>query len=149
MGNHRGSSRDILCLIGVLSVVCVGTTLLDGSVEAHDEQLMACNHITSKKVGERLLANGLLAEEYDTDGDGKKDVVALSSITGQAPAGGVGEVPHQLFPTFYIIDVDKDGQPDLVYVDVNGDGKCASVRLYEDLNVAPTQIQPGQVGGAL
>lgn len=123
--------------------------LLASVLLVHDTQILNCSGVKkSTKVTEQMLSNGLLAEKYDTNGDGKFDVVALSSMTGTAPAGG-GAVPHQDFPTFYIVDLDHDGQPDHVYVDVNGDGRCESIQLYEDLTVKPSELRPGQVGGAL
>jgi hypothetical protein len=123
--------------------------LLASALAVHDTQILNCSGIRrSIKVDERMLGNGLLREGYDTNQDGKVDVVALSSMTGMAPANG-GPVPHQEFPTFYIVDLNHDGFSDHVYVDVSGDGACESLRLYEDLNAKPSDMRPGQVGGAL
>ena len=127
-------------------------TLLAGALlvtPVHDTQILKCGNITkAAKVNETTSPNGLLAERYDSNGDGKFDIVALSSITGSNPAG-VGEVPHVPLPTFYIMDVDYDGQPDVVYVDKNGDGNCASIVLYQELNGNDPSIKPGQIGEAL
>lgn len=104
------------------------------AMPVHDTQILNCNQIkAATKLREVQLANGLLAEAYDVDGDGKQDVVTLSSITGSNPAGQ-GEVPHEPFPIFYILDRDKDGQADTVMVDKNGDGFCESIVLYQNLN---------------
>jgi hypothetical protein len=122
--------------------------LLVSALAIHDTQILKCGDVRqAKKLNEYVLPNGLLAEHYDTDGDDKKDVVALSSMTSMPSVNGV--VEHAAMPTFYIIDTDHDGQPDLVYVDKNGDGNCTSLYLYEDLNAGPSQIKPGQVGADL
>jgi hypothetical protein len=73
------------------------------------------------------LENGLVMEAYDTDKDGKADVLTLSHDE-------IGS-DHRPFPLFYMIDLDQDEQPDAVYVDREGNGFCSDIVLYEDLTM--------------
>ena len=83
-----------------------------------------------------LESNGLVAEEYDTNGDKKADVIALSHQDG---ATG-----HKENPVFWAVDLDFDGIPDAIYVDKKGLGKCTDIVLYEDLTTPSgiTSIDP-------
>lgn len=80
------------------------------------------------KVGaDRVVdSNGLLLEEYDTNGDGKPDLATLSHIEGNG---------HKKHPLFYIVDRDFDDVPDFIYIDKKGDGRCRDIVLYEDLTI--------------
>jgi hypothetical protein len=74
------------------------------------------------------LENGLVVESYDTDKDGKADLVTLSHDV-------IGSNDHRPFPLFYLLDLDKDEQPDAIYVDREGNGFCSDIVLYEDLSM--------------
>lgn len=107
-----------------------------GIVAAHSDAIVKCEqnikYSQAVKVGEDLIVDstGLYAEHYDTNGDGKFDIVALSQ-TDLADKG------HRRNPVFWIVDLDLDGAPDAIYIDKVGKGRCEDIVLYEDLN-APT-----------
>ena len=98
----------------------------------HQDAIVNCKgnilYKEAVKIGpdQILITSGMYAEHYDTNGDGKFDVVALSTAIG---ANG----DHRVNPVFWMVDLDFDGKPDAVYVDKNGLGKCSDIVLYEEL----------------
>lgn len=134
--------------LGLLGLV---VSLGVSTAYAHPGEIVHCNKgIKAKKVRQvydKTLQNGLYAEAYDTNGDGKPDVIAWSTVYGVEKLtkgkgkGGV-KVLHAPFPTFYLVDIDFDGLVDKIYVDTHGEGNCSDIVLYEDLN------KPGEHGGA-
>jgi hypothetical protein len=81
------------------------------------------DHKKVAKVAEWNYENGLLAESYDTDGDGKVNVTTLSHM------------PHDAHPLFYLVDLDQDDTADQTWIDPIGEGKCSDIVLYEDHNM--------------
>ena len=84
-----------------------------------DKAEAACLQLGKQLGIDASLENGLLAREYDTNGDGKLDIMTLA----HGPNTPV---------LFYIVDENKDDQPDKVYID--RDGNCDLV-LYQDLTI--------------
>lgn len=113
-------------LTGVLlNLLVLGVTPAFGHLMTLD-----CPALEQKKVAKmdngQLLSNGMYAEAYDSDGDGVVDIVTLSHMVGDK---------HDTHPVFYMVDLDKDGQPDQVFIDKVGKGKCSDIVLYEDLTI--------------
>lgn len=113
--------------------------------QAHSTEIVKCgNNIKYSKavfVEDWSLPNGLLAEAYDTNGDGKTDVVALSAIKKTQPTQSGVRVEHNIHPIFWLVDLDLDGEPDKVFVDKKGEGLCSDIVLYKDLT-EPQGIGP-------
>lgn len=121
------------------------------AMPVHDTQILNCNEAVKRsvKIEEFTIQNGLLGEAYDVDGDGKPDIITLSTIAETTPTGGVGAVPHTAYPLFYVIDNDRDGRFDVVLIDKDGQGFCESIVLYQDLNgpVTPNSSRTVPQGG--
>lgn len=104
----------------LLRVVLVCLLMSTGGclqVEARAENPASC--LVGKKMNvPEMLENGLEAQPYDTNRDGKVDMVTLSHPGDK--------------PLFYIVDADHNGSPDAIYIDQNGD---CNLRLYQDLTV--------------
>jgi hypothetical protein len=91
--------------------------------------------------------SGLWTERYDTDGDKRADVIALSPITGYVynwnkedkPDLGVDHAEH---PVMYQIDLNNNGRADVTYVDKGGEGKCEDIQVYEVLEGAKGTTAP-------
>ena len=81
----------------------------------------------------RLLPNGLWAELYDANLDGKPDF-ATYSVTKTFELGDLERefesYPHAEFPILYEIDTDGDAIPNEVFIDVLGKGLCKDVLPY-------------------
>ncbi len=81
----------------------------------------------------RLLPNGLWAELYDANLDGKPDF-ATYSVTKTLELGDLESefesYPHAEFPILYEIDTDGDAIPNEVFIDVLGKGLCKDVLPY-------------------
>ena len=113
-----------VCLLSCLSLFSVSIA------EGHSREITQCkgNIVYKKAIPVKppyiVESSGLVAEEYDTDGDGRTDVVALSHQDGAS---------HKEHPVFWMVDFDKDGDADAVYVDKRGLGKCTDIVLYQDL----------------
>jgi len=86
---------------------------------------------TAKKTGEELFPNGMVAEEYDRDGDGKPDMGVTSTYLGSQIDGDSIVLLHNAMPLFYHIDQDWNGTSDDVQIDVKGDGNCSGLVHYE------------------
>jgi hypothetical protein len=84
-----------------------------------DKAYAECLKLGQKIGVDEVLENGLLGKSYDNNGDGKLDVLTLSHS-------------EESMPLFYIVDENKDGEPDKVFIDRFGD--CALV-LYQDLTI--------------
>ena len=76
-------------------------------------------------IGAAILGNGLVAEYYDRNADGKADVISYSFKTKKG---------HQPFPVYYEVDLDYDTFPDKRYIDVRGNGRCENIFELEDYN---------------
>ena len=74
---------------------------------------------------------GTVSRLYDTDADGRPDLEVLYQITITDLPDIVTETKP--VPLLYIIDEDRDGLPDEVWIDRDGTGLCEDVKLYEDL----------------
>lgn len=93
---------------------------------AHDDVFRTCFNVMPTLITEVIMENGTVAEGYDLNGDGKLDAVVYSSPLS------VSE--HSRLPTFYELDLDGDNEPDALYVDIRGEGKCSDILLYMDYN---------------
>jgi hypothetical protein len=106
---------------------------------AHPENTLYCKLAKQAvMVSEEVLPNGLYVERYDTNKDGKPDIVTLSTVTStkihaEKNGGDTVEVVHAEHPTFYLVDKDFDDVPDVVLIDKGAGGKCADIVLYHDL----------------
>jgi len=98
----------------------------------HQDAIVNCKgnilYKEAVKVADDVLLDptGFLAEHYDTNEDGKVDVVAFSTAIGTR-----GD--HRVNPVYWMVDLDFDGKPDAVYIDKKGLGKCTDIVLYEEL----------------
>ena len=123
-----------LVMVLVLGMWFTLNPLLPLSVSAHSQAITACSKnikITSaKKVAPDRYAEstGLLAEFYDTNWDGRADIVTLSHTDLN-----LGIHWHHANPVFWVVDRNYDGKPDQVYVDRRGQGRCEDIVLYEDM----------------
>lgn len=79
----------------------------------------ACLKLGMKLGVDQVLENGLIGQTWDTNGDSKIDLLTLRH-SEEAPI------------LFYIVDENKDENPDKVYIDRFGD--CNLV-LYQDLTI--------------
>lgn len=77
---------------------------------------------------------GIVSILLDTDDDSQPDLEVIIQL-GPSDTATDATVTHGA-PLFYIIDKDKDGLPDEVWIDRAGTGLCADVVLYEDLRVS-------------
>jgi hypothetical protein len=84
----------------------------------------------AKKIKEHTLENGLDAQIFDVNSDGKPDFV-----TYRFPFSGITDLP-----IFYEVDVDGDNIPDRLYIDILRDGSCDALLLYQDYTV-PGHLQ--------
>jgi len=103
-----------------------------GLAEGHSKAIVDCKeNILYKQavhIGVDLIfeSTGLYVEHYDTNGDGKFDVLVLSHM--------LTATAHAKNPVFWIVDTDYDGEPDAVYIDKKGLGVCTDIVLYQDLH---------------
>lgn len=108
-----------------------------GKAFGHDGEILKCdwNKNISKveKLAEHINPNGTLSEAYDRNGDGNVDIEAISHMLAAKQENGIVVIEHSEHPFLYVVDLDYDGQPDAVYVDKSGVGKCQDIVLYEDL----------------
>ena len=106
----------------------------------HSDAIVQCKgnikYSKAEKIGLDAIieGTGLYAEHYDTNGDGKWDVIALSHTD-------LGTKGHRTNPVFWLVDSDYDGIPDALYIDKQGLGNCKDIVLYEDLNAPTMNIQ--------
>lgn len=118
-----------------VTIAALGVGLLFSAVlaGAHDELITACNkNIKIDKVFPgmvNILENGLVSEAYSLTPGGPTYIEALSS-----PMGGEADA-HQNYPLFYIVDVDLDGYPDHIYIDIAEPGmrppeRCEYIKPY-------------------
>jgi hypothetical protein len=113
----------------VLNLLVFGITPAEGHLLAQN-----CGTFDVKKVAkiaEWNYENGLFAESYDTDGDGKVNVTTLSHPN----RGKWGNDSHDAHPLFYLVDLDQDDYADQTWIDPIGEGKCSDIILYEDHNM--------------
>lgn len=109
------SPKNVRCAATICLVLCLSTVTY------------ACPLPTDWSNGPALSVKeldsvGLVSTLFDTDADGRPDLEVLA-----IPA------PTSAAPLFYIVDEDRDGLPDKVWVDQLGTGLCEDLRLYEDL----------------
>lgn len=103
---------------------------------SHDLEIKKCMKVeTVQKVKEVLNENGTLSEAYDRNGDGKVDIEVISHLLA-AKISDTIEYEHAEHPLLYVVDLDYDGVPDVVYVDKTGTGTCEDIVLYEDLTTS-------------
>jgi len=137
---------DIFVLVVMVGlVVAIRTCVPVGATpaHAHTQEIIACtNNLVVKQaklLSEDALPNGLYVERYDTNADGKTDIVALSTIlSAKWIAPDKVEITHAAHPTFYLVDKDYDEEPDAVYVDKGAGGHCDDIVLYKDLRKPQT-----------
>jgi hypothetical protein len=138
MGYVQGTLRGIWRAVSYLPPVwvLVLNSLLFVQVQpafGHSDAIVNCDqnikYSEAKKVDVDLVfaSTGLYAEHYDTNGDGKFDVVAFSDVN-------LKTLEHKANPVFWMVDRNYDGTPDAVYIDVKGKGQCSDIKLYQDLN---------------
>ena len=120
----------VICLLLALFVFigyCAG-----GTIYAHPHMLLQCQKYTEQTQaelkGEYLLMNGLLAENYDTNGDGQIDTQTLSVVTGyDRQVDGEIVYTHEEYPIRYLVDIDHNNWPDYMVIDVMQNGQCDSL----------------------
>jgi hypothetical protein len=135
----------ILVLNQLLLPSPFGTALSQvGLAFGHSDAIVKCKgnikYSKAVKVGvdEILATNGLYAEHYDTNGDGKFDIITLSHTD-------LADKRHRVNPVFWIVDKDYDGIPDAIYIDKKGLGKCTDIVLYQDLNKYSGDVDNGLI----
>lgn len=108
-----------------------------GKAFGHDTEILQCSKNLKvekvEKIAENINPNGTLSEAYDRNGDGKIDIEAISHMSATKLETGAIVFEHAEHPFLYVVDLDFDGQPDAVYVDKSGVGKCDDIVLYKDL----------------
>jgi len=134
------------------SLVLATTCVLSQEAAAHSAAITECrnNIIYDEAVLlEETLQSGYWAEHYDTNGDGKLDVMALSHILDMQTREDGVYYKHDPNPVFWMVDrqefdttgdglpdtVEYDGDPDTVFIDINGEGNCDDIKFYQDLRV--------------
>lgn len=112
---------------------------LAGKGHAHDTEILKCDKNLKveqvKKLGENINPNGTISEAYDRNGDEFVDIEAISHVNITRQETGAIVIDHAEHPFLYVVDLDFDGNPDMVYVDKSGLGKCEDIVLYKDLTV--------------
>lgn len=130
--------RALLSTLAALAVLGLG------SAYAHDTTVKLCfaegKRVT--KIGENVLPNGLLMEQYDTNANGKPDVVTLSQVTMIKMFDGSVNIVHDSHPTFYLFNKDEDESTDSIYIDIAGKGNCSDIVLYHDYYAPQTPNAP-------
>lgn len=119
----------------LLGGVVLAGVVLATQAFAHNDVILKCsNQKVATRLSDGVLPNGLFIERYDTNGDGRPDVLTLSHTTATKQlGGGKVEVEHTALPVFYVVDLDLDGEPDKIFVDTVGDGGCGAIAEYQDL----------------
>lgn len=141
---ERWWSVPAVLLFGLLTYCHTAPAVVFG----HAYEIVACrgNLVINKAqlISEEPLENGLYAERYDTNGDGKVDIIALSTIIATRKDGeDVVILTHAEHPTFYMVDLDYDDTPDVLYVDKGPGGRCEDIVLYRDFNIPQTPNYKG------
>jgi hypothetical protein len=128
-------SAFVIFIWTVCLTIWYDTTTIHGSTvtnaqPVHSEQIVHCDrnitYTEANKIMEITNENGTISEYYDTNGDDKIDIEAISYMHGADK--------HDDFPFMYIVDINLDGKPDKSYVDIGGVGDCTDIRFYQDLN---------------
>lgn len=131
---HTHSRGMVAALLGLV----VGFVLGVDATESHMGLIGQCPALELPTAGKRLYeqinANGTVSEGYDTNGDNRIDVEAVSHQLQATihPGSKEIEIQHSPFPFLYIVDTDKDGQPDASFVDTLGTGDCRGLRPYKE-----------------
>lgn len=106
--------------------------------EGHNKAIIQCRqnivYDRAIKIGDDVISKDFYLEHYDTNNDGKFDIQTLSYRDLAV---------HNANPVFWMVDLDYDGEADVVYIDKKGLGICTDIVLYEDLNNLPyTEEKP-------
>lgn len=100
----------------------------------HNDQIIKCDrnltYEEADKIAETVNPNNTVSEWYDTNRDGLADIEAISYIDGYDENG---EMTHDPFPFMWLVDLNFDENPDKVYVDIGGHGRCDEIKFYQDL----------------
>ncbi len=118
-------------------MVALAVLLIASRSWGHDTEIIQCDKNLKvnkvKKIAENVNPNGTLSEAYDRNADGKVDIEAISHSLSIKKDDGSVEIIHAEHPFLYVVDLDYDGEPDAVYVDKSGAGRCEDIVLYKDL----------------
>lgn len=123
-----------------LIAYCVAVVPAYASMSAtpvHSTEIVGCSkniHIREAKlVREGVVTDDTgykwYAEGYDTNGDGRTDIVALSTLLVE-PGDNIVHGEH---PLYYMVDFNHDGELDAQYIDKSGTGDCNQIELLYDL----------------
>lgn len=86
---------------------------------------------TPKLLRTETEVQGFVTEVYDITGDGIADIATYSpSIGGIDPDGTPS---HKDAATFYELDNNGDGEPDILYIDKYGEKKCDDIVFYHHI----------------
>ncbi len=89
-----------------------------------------------KVLQQKMLPNGLLAELYDINQDGRPDIAVYSATYGivDIESQDPEQINHSIAPILYEIDFPpQEESPDVVYIDIHGTQVCTDLVLYQDL----------------
>jgi len=140
--------RGLVTVSLFAALLLVATCVVIQPARAHPWAITECHdnieYAEAVKVGEWVDEGRVFywAEAYDTNGDGVKDVVALSHfITLERGMSGRIYQEHDPHPVYWLVDRDYDDIPDEAYIDINGKGNCHDIKLYKNLN-NPATLTP-------
>lgn len=110
-GRRLMSTRNLFITLGFVFV----SWTVPGISFSHNWQILNCSrnivYTQAELLGIERQENGTVAEGFDTNNDGKVDVVAFSASTGAADPEG-RDVSHKPVPIYYEVDTNYDGSPD-------------------------------------
>ena len=144
--------RGLVTAFLFATILLVGTCTTVKVALAHSTAITECrNNIIYDKAVKLFedFDGSFVTEGYDTNGDGIMDVMALSNVTGVTQQGDNIIYSHDPNPTFWMVDrmefdttgdgrpdtVEMDGNPDTVFVDIGGKGRCDDIKFYKDLRI--------------
>jgi len=129
-----------LLLISIVMSLCLLSSISIGNAHLGTEILQCAIFQPLEPEGEpravdtSMSQNGLFAELYDVNSDGRPDLAVYSPTYGLVDRDDDG--PKYLHGVGVLYEIDfppQDGVPDLIYIDIKGLQKCSDVVLYYKL----------------
>lgn len=140
----REPIKAVLCVVAFCAVMVLSVLFATG----HDTEIVQCERnlrvSAVDKLEEVINENGTVSELYDRNQDGEADIEAVSYLVAIEEHDGDVTYLHRPHPFLYIVDLDFDGNSDIVYVDKFGEGRCDDIVPYQDLHLSPYNEHGGK-----